>query len=82
VVEVTVRAWTAGEQLHLQIEDRGQGFESDKKQTAGRSTGLSGMQERTELLGGRFSVETGPGLGTRITAVLPIAQTGGGESWR
>jgi signal transduction histidine kinase len=31
------------------------------------------MRERTELLGGRFELTSGPGIGTRIRALLPLS---------
>jgi signal transduction histidine kinase len=34
--------------------------------------GLLGMRERVELLGGRLSVESAPGQGTRVQVRLPI----------
>jgi signal transduction histidine kinase len=37
-------------------------------------TGLLGLRHRAEALGGSFSVESPPGNGTRIRAVLPLAE--------
>jgi PAS domain S-box-containing protein len=71
VQEVAVRAWLAEEQLHLQIEDHGVGFRTEAGQTAYSSAGLSGMQERAALLGGDLMVESFPGQGTKLTAILP-----------
>ena len=34
------------------------------------------MRERTELVGGRLLVESGPGLGTKITITVPRGQRG------
>jgi signal transduction histidine kinase len=39
----------------------------------GRKLGLVGMRERTELVGGEFTIESAPGEGTTVTAVLPPA---------
>ena len=36
--------------------------------------GMLGMQERAQLLGGTLDVDSSPGQGTTITAVLPITR--------
>jgi PAS domain S-box-containing protein len=79
VSEVTVLAWATDQQVHLEIEDRGLGFEASTEQPA--STGLSGMHERAALLGGWLTVESNTGLGTRITAVLPVGQGTEGQAF-
>jgi signal transduction histidine kinase len=38
---------------------------------AGRGTGLRGLADRVETLGGTLTVESPPGLGTRVVAVIP-----------
>jgi PAS domain S-box-containing protein len=76
--EVTVRLWLDQDLLCLQIEDPGVGFDLDAVPNAGASTGLSGMQERAELLGGHLTVESGRGVGTRVTAELPIREVAQG----
>jgi signal transduction histidine kinase len=38
-----------------------------------RGSGLRGLAARVEALDGRLSVESAPGLGTRITAEIPLA---------
>ncbi len=55
----------------LTIEDDGSGFDTQKalKEAAGgRSMGLISMQERTELLGGKFSIKSIKGSGTIVKA--------------
>ena len=54
----------------LDVQDRGRGFD-----TSGRSAGLglTSMTERMRLVGGRLSVTSGEGLGTRISAWAPLA---------
>jgi signal transduction histidine kinase len=36
-----------------------------------RGTGLRGLADRVEALGGRFFVESSPGLGTQLRAEIP-----------
>ena len=40
----------------------------------GRGSGLRGLADRVEALGGRLSVESPPGVGTRIRAELPCGR--------
>src|ERR1017187_5734738 len=59
------------ERIHLQISDRGVGFDpSQPSKEAG--LGLVSMRERARLLGGSFSIESSPGEGTTIAADIPI----------
>ncbi len=71
VNQVSVRAWTMPDALNLLIEDKGRGFDPDNIDIR-TSSGLRGMQERVRLLGGSLTVESKPGGGTVLTAVLPI----------
>ncbi len=43
------------------------------------ASGLSGLRDRVEALGGRFDVESPPGKGTRLVATFPLVTGGGGE---
>ena len=38
-----------------------------------RGSGLRGLADRVEALGGRLSIDSPPGEGTRIVAELPLA---------
>ena len=78
-VVVEINGGESGRELELIIRDNGNGFNgmTDTASAAmplSRSSGLSGMHERVELLGGTFSAETetetetGIGHGTRIMA--------------
>jgi PAS domain S-box-containing protein len=69
--EARLRVWLDGGLLRVQVEDRGAGFDYEEALAACASNGLSGMHERAGLLGGRLTVETSPGAGTRLTAELP-----------
>lgn len=55
----------------LVVRDHGSGFDP-AVQTEG--LGLLGMRERAELLRGELMVESRPGAGTTITAVLPVTR--------
>jgi len=66
---VTIGLSTGGSHLvSLMIADDGTGFDFERQSTAG--LGLLTMRERAEFLGGRFSLETKPGQGTRIRVIV------------
>jgi signal transduction histidine kinase len=72
---VTVRLSGEGGVLRLSIADDGRGF--DPLASRGPShQGLANMRARAEALGGRLSVESRPGGGTRIEFELPPADAG------
>ncbi len=56
-------------QVSIQVEDDGAGF--DTTRTSATSHGLAGMRHRVETIGGRLTISSTIGQGTRITAVLP-----------
>lgn len=55
----------------LIVDDDGRGF--DPRQVPAGHFGLLGMRERTRLLDGKLRVNSTPGSGTRIMAVVPLA---------
>jgi signal transduction histidine kinase len=55
----------------LEIADDGIGFDLATARERG-GMGLSAMEERAAELGGRLTVESAPGSGTRIMAVWTI----------
>ncbi len=65
------------DQLRIVIADDGQGFSpgSPRNGTA-RPLGLTSMRERVEILGGAFDVDSRPGAGTRVTAIIPMVGAG------
>lgn len=72
---ITVRVRQDDEHLILTVADDGAGFIYPPRPdllTAQGRFGLVGMQERATRLGGRLMVETAPGQGTRVTAILPL----------
>lgn len=55
--------------VNVEVKDDGTGF--DVNQIKGSSHGLAGMRHRVEAAGGRLTITSQPGRGTRISAVLP-----------
>ena len=70
--EAVVSVWADENALWVQVDDEGCGFSAEAVAASRTSTGLAGMRERAELLGGRLSIESTPGVGTRILAELPL----------
>lgn len=71
----TVRLEFAPATVLLTVEDDGRGF--DVQQVMGphpgqRAWGLLGVQERVELVGGKFRLDSAPGKGTRVTVEIPV----------
>lgn len=63
--------------IELTIEDNGVGFDLNAvfaEKNTRMGLGLTSMRERAELSGGKFSIRSAPGKGTRIHAVWPIKQ--------
>lgn len=60
-------------EIHLVVEDNGEGFTSENDQEcSGQSMGLSGMKERANLAGGNFQIESSHGHGTAIFVRVPF----------
>src|SRR5262249_37265134 len=74
VAEAQVRLARDNGRLILRVADTGKGFDLRESVRPGHSTGLSGMQERVALLGGRFDIHSQPGAGTCLTAEFPLGQ--------
>lgn len=66
-----------GGAARLTVRDWGRGFDTAGANDAaghgrGERVGLSGMRQRIALLGGTLSVTSRPGLGTSLTARIPL----------
>jgi PAS domain S-box-containing protein len=72
----TQEAWVSVDaspgQLVISVEDKGVGFDPKRRMAGSFSTGLNGMEERAMALGGTLVVESEPGKGTRLAAVIPL----------
>jgi signal transduction histidine kinase len=63
----------------LHIHDDGVGFEPTVYRSDRKGWGLAGMLERVEAVGGSLRIESCPGQGTSIEAVIPLMGTEGYE---
>jgi PAS domain S-box-containing protein len=68
VKAVAVHVSAIDGRLSVVIADRGKGFDAEVELASASTSGLLGMRERAALLGGRLSVKSQPGAGTRIQA--------------
>ena len=59
----------------LQVQDDGVGFEPAAAR-AGGGLGIPGMEERVHKIGGRLTIESAPGQGTKILVEVPTGGEG------
>ena len=71
--DVEVRIARDGERVVASVEDDGAGFDVAAEEAAQPCLGLFGMRERALYAGGRATIESGPGRGTRVAVELPVA---------
>ncbi len=57
--------------LRLTVQDDGQGFDA---QSAPAGLGVATMQDYADAMGGQCVVHSTPGVGTEVTAVLPLSR--------
>ena len=57
-------------QVQLQIQDDGQGFDPQLESSGG--FGLISMKQRSDRLGGTFTIKSQPGHGTEVRVTVPI----------
>jgi signal transduction histidine kinase len=72
VARAKVEVWADAQALGGRVQDDGRGFVVEEA-LAGHSSGLVGMRERSRLLGGRLTIESAPGSGTRLSMELPLS---------
>ena len=68
---IAVQVLEDGDVLRVQVRDDGDGGAR-----LGSGTGLIGLKDRVEALGGQFALHSRPGEGTSVTAQLPLAAGG------
>jgi len=71
MVEVALRL-ARDKHLAIEIKDDGRGADEELGRAAGM--GVLGMRERVVILGGILEVDTGPGRGTTVRAMIPMEQ--------
>jgi signal transduction histidine kinase len=72
---ILVTAQSEGEMLLVCIEDDGRGFEQGQVGRDGWPRfGLQTMAERASSVGGKLTIDSRPGAGTRVTARVPLAE--------
>lgn len=66
--------------VSLDVRDDGTGFDPGAQRTGGSRTGgfgLAAMRQRVQRLAGRLEIESEPGNGTAISAIVPAITAGG-----
>jgi signal transduction histidine kinase len=66
---VVVRLSAEDGELRFEVEDDGVGF--DPRRT-GQGTGLQGMTDRIDAIGGRLEIRSAPGEGSMVSGVVPL----------
>jgi two-component system, NarL family, sensor histidine kinase DegS len=69
---IKMRLIGSHDRVSLIVSDDGTGFEIPSPAEAHGSVGLGGMTRRMTAIGGVLQIDTGPGLGTTVTATLPL----------
>lgn len=67
---VEVRVEGDDDEIRVRVRDDGRGYDPSEDR-ARPSRGVVGMRERAELLGGRLDIDSAPGAGTTVRAVIP-----------
>jgi signal transduction histidine kinase len=74
-----VRLTAEGGMVRLQVEDDGVGFDASapsEPRADGSGLGLASMRDRAQALGGHLSIRSKPGAGTRVSAAVPLSESG------
>lgn len=72
--KVTIRICATGDRVELEIADDGRGFDTSAGPQNG-GLGLHTMRERVEQLDGTLSIQSKPGQGTHVHAMVPVNGT-------
>ncbi|MGH8678981.1 MAG: ATP-binding protein [Burkholderiales bacterium] len=68
-IRIDRRDARSGAEIAVTVKDDGRGFDLLAHRAG---LGLLGLRERVEALGGRFEVTSAPGLGTCVSAAIPL----------
>jgi signal transduction histidine kinase len=67
-----VGARRVGNSVEICVSDEGPGMRGELEDQLSDRMGLVGLRERVEVLGGSFRIDSRPGVGTSLTALLPV----------
>jgi signal transduction histidine kinase len=70
---VEIRLLVDDQTATLEVTDDGDGFEMTDASRTGGGLGIFSMRERVALVDGMFDLVSGPGMGTRVRATVPVA---------
>jgi signal transduction histidine kinase len=70
--QVSLKLVAEAGHVSLSISDDGTGFDPADSKTCGKQFGLQGIQQRAARIGGKASIVSGPGEGTRVEVYVPI----------
>jgi len=70
--EAEVKVKKGEYEVLITIKDDGRGFDTNNIKSNGTGLGLVGLKERTNMIGGRISINSSVGNGTEIKVILPI----------
>jgi signal transduction histidine kinase len=73
--EVSVRIRAGLDELRIEVEDRGNGIVATDAD-GDPHFGLRLMRGQAEQIGGTIQIDSKPGSGTRVVAVLPVGGRG------
>ncbi|HET7235020.1 MAG TPA: sensor histidine kinase [Actinomycetota bacterium] len=71
---VTIALEERGERLAFEVRDDGIGFDPE---TAPRGTGLQGMADRLDAIGGELRIRSARGQGTTVAGTVPLTASAG-----
>ena len=74
--EVSVRIRAGLDELRIEVEDRGNGLAAAAADDGDPHFGLRLMRGQVEQIGGTIEIDSKPGSGTRVVAVLPVGGRG------
>jgi signal transduction histidine kinase len=70
---IYIKITNQSQQINVLIEDDGDGFDTNQSaENVNAGKGLSSMNQRAELSGGKCIIESKPGKGTKINIVIPL----------
>jgi signal transduction histidine kinase len=68
---ISIRLYTAADQLYVEVRDDGSGFELA---SVDGGIGLENMSDRLGAIGGRVKIDSKPGQGTLVAAAAPVGE--------